>query len=104
HSGKEVLRLSVANRTHSQPPSMRARTDAGVIAITPVSEIVPAFVTRPGVITDLVSRHSCRRGHDIGHLVERSGCFGVERFKIVPRDHACKARARLERQLVERAV
>jgi hypothetical protein len=47
---QEILRLPVADRAHSATTPMRPGTDAGVILVAPVSEIVPALCSRLGMI------------------------------------------------------
>src|SRR5579884_3353723 len=90
---KEVLGLAMADAAQAQPAPVSAGTDSGVIAVAPVSEIVPALLARARVIADLVERHSRSRRHRVGQLVERRGRFGVERLELAFRDHAGETRA-----------
>ena len=56
-SGEEVLGLAVPHGAHPEPAAVRAGADAGIIAVAPVSEVVPALLAAPRVIADLVGGH-----------------------------------------------
>ena len=83
---------------------MRPGTDAGIIAVSPVSEIVVALLPAAGVIADFVGWYPGTGRHGVGQLVERRGDVGVERLELALRRLGRKARARLYRQLVQREV
>ena len=42
-------------------PAMRAGADAGIFAVAPIDEVVPAFRAGPGVVGDLVGRQAVLR-------------------------------------------
>ena len=83
-SGQEVLRLAMAHRSHSKAATVRSRTDAGIIAIAPISEIVATFLAGPRMIADLVSR-AC--------APPRSSDVSARRAQLQYRHRAAQARA-----------
>src|ERR1041385_5509375 len=91
---KEVLRLLVPKRPHGQPAPMRSGAHASVISILPVGEVMSAFLPRPGMVADFVSRHSGSRRHCVGQLVEGSRRIWIERLESMLCDHAGEACAR----------
>ena len=55
---------------------MRAGTNAGVVAIPPVQQIVAAFVSGAGMIGDFIARQARRFADLLGELIEvSSGVF-----------------------------
>src|SRR5699024_9448207 len=67
-SREEVFGLAVTNAAHARASSVGARADAGIIAITPVCEIVPALLSRARMIADFVGGHPGRQGHVRSHV------------------------------------
>ena len=65
-------------------PAMRARADAGVIPVAPVSEVVAALLARPGVVGDFIGGEARRRGPLLGQLEQVAARVGVERLELMP--------------------
>ena len=83
---------------------MRPGADAGVVAVAPVGEVVPALLARPGVVADLVGRQAGLAQQLLGQLVEGGLVVIVHRRHGAGADQGVKARAGLDRELVDREV
>src|SRR4051794_18932963 len=94
----------MSNRAHPEAAAMRARADAGIVAIAPVSEIVPAFLARTRMVADLIGRHPGGRRHDVGQLVKGRRLIDVERMELSSLVQGGEAGAGLDSQLIERKV
>ncbi len=83
---------------------MRAGTDADVILVAPVGEVVAALLARPRMIADLVGGQAPGFGQFAGQCVEvRRGIVG-KRHERAPADVGGEARAGLDRELIERQM
>ena len=83
---------------------MRAGTDARIILVAPVSEVVPAFRARPGVVGDFVGGQAagCRALLCQFEQACRSVC--IERLELMLRNHRREPCARLDGQLIKRQM
>ncbi len=88
----------------AEPAPVRARADAGIVAVAPVSEVVAALLTGPGMVADFVERQARGGGDFAGEFVEVGGNVGVDGLEFAGGMEGGEARARLDRQLVERQV
>ena len=84
--------------------AVRARADAGIIAVAPVSEVVAALRARARVVADFIGGQARGRGALAGQLVQRGGEVGVERLELARGMERGEARAGLDGQLVERQM
>ena len=75
---------------------MGAWTDARVIPVSPVGEVVAAFLAGTRVIADFVGRDAGGGGALRGQFEEIGGFVGVQRFELVLGDHRREARAWLD--------
>ena len=62
--------------------TVRAGADAGILAVAPVQQIVPAFLPRPGVIGNLVALQSGLGGHRLGRGEQLIGKLGLGRAEL----------------------
>ena len=99
-----ILWLAMAQGSHAGAPPMRAGPDTGIIAISPIGEIVPAFFAGARVVADFVVRHAGGRGDGLGQFVELGRAVEVERMESGAWRRRSRTRARFDRQLVEREM
>ena len=87
-------------------PAVRAWADAGIVAIAPVDEVVPALGAGAGVVGDLVGRRGRRRRRSPGSRGTcRRRASGVgQAAQPAARGKVAEAGAGLDRELVEREV
>ena len=84
---------------------MGAGTDADIVAIAPIDEVVPALGARPGVVGDLVGRQAGGREPLLRQLEQRGGGVLVGRKRTRRAAGAlAEGRVRLDRQLIERQM
>src|SRR3546814_16937143 len=73
YGGKPVFRLFASEACPAQPPAVRSGTDAQIVLIAPIYQIVAALLTRPGVVADLISRNASRSRQCASHLEQIGG-------------------------------
>ena len=83
---------------------MRARTDAQVIAVAPVDQVVTRLLPRRGVIGHFVGGHAGLVHAALRQFVEGHRDFDVEFLHRAAQEGGVKRRTFLERQLVERMM
>ena len=91
-------------RAADAEPPVRARAAAGVFAVTPVEEVVAAFLARRGVVGDLVGRQPRRGRQLLRRLVERERGVLVGDDELAGGVQRGERRLRLDGELVERQV
>ena len=84
--------------------SMRARADAGIIAIAPIDQIVPAFRTGPGMIGNLIGGQTGGLGHFLRRLVEISRQVIIRNHQRTGLVQQRERRFRFDGQLIERQM
>src|SRR3546814_20043365 len=77
YGGKPVFRLFASEACPAQPPAVRSGTDAQIVLIAPIYQIMAALLTRPGVVADLISRNASRSRHCASHLEQIGGLVRI---------------------------
>ena len=83
---------------------MRAGTDAEIILIAPIDEIVPAFLARARMIGDFVSRQARGGEGVLRRLVKRALRLFIRQAEIAARESARESSACLDGELIEREM
>src|SRR5262245_54182861 len=99
-----ALRRGCLPRAAGDDPAMGAGPDAGVLAVAPVEQVVPALLAGGSVVGDLVGRQSCMLHHLLRHVVEGAGRLAAGYSQLATRMEVRERRSRLYRELVERQV
>src|SRR3982750_4705928 len=94
----------MACRPHAQATPVGARSDARIVAVSPVSEIVAALMSAARMVADLVGGKAGGGRHRVGQLVQHGRRILVERLELAGGVQRCKARPGLDRQLVKRQM
>src|SRR3546814_13223874 len=89
YGGKPVFRLFASEACPAQPPAVRSGTDAQIVLIAPIYQIMAALLTRPGVVADLISRNASRRRHCASHLEQIGGMVRIEIGREAWRERGC---------------
>ena len=84
--------------------AMGARTDAGIFAITPVEQIVPAFLARSGMVGDFVRRQARRPGQRLRCFVKPGGDIVVGNGQPALGVEQRIGRLRFDGELIERQM
>src|SRR4029453_5824845 len=95
--GEEVFRLLVADGALAETTPVGARSDAGIIAIAPVSEIVAALFAGASMVGNLIGWHAGRLGAHLCQLEHLGRGLCLNRLEFVLRHHGREARAGLDR-------
>src|SRR3546814_5472588 len=77
YGGKPVFRLFASEACPAQPPAVRSGTDAQIVLLAPIYQIMAALLTRPGVVADLISRNASRSRHCASHLEQLGGLVRI---------------------------
>ena len=85
-------------------PAMGAGADAGIFAIAPVDEVVPALGAGHGVVGNLVGRQAGRVADFLGDGIEIGGGVVVGHGQLAGLAQREEGRVRLDGELVERQV
>ena len=86
-------------------PAVSAGTDADIVAVAPVDEVVTALLARPGVVADLVGGQPGVAEQLAGSARTGSACSSSSSGTSWPcLDHGVEARAGLDGELVERQM
>jgi len=85
-------------------PTMGARSDTGVFAVTPIDQVMPAFRARLGVVGNLVRRHAGGIAYLLRHLIKLSSGIRVGNRELAGAMQRLKWRIGLDGELVEREV
>ena len=91
-------------RIAQRDPAMRARSDAGIVAIAPVGEVVAALATGSGEIADFVGEQPMVGANRLRLFVEGGRCIIVGQRDLAPAMHALEHRAGLDGELIKRKV
>ena len=83
---------------------MRAGADAGIFAVAPIDEIVPALGAGPRVVGDFVGGHAVRLGDLLRRVEQRAGEILVGRLQLAGPPQALEHRVGLDGELVEREM
>ncbi len=83
---------------------MRARPDAGIVAVPPIGQVVAALRAGAGVIGRLIGGQAGRGGHGAGRLEQVGGGVAIGDHQPPRLRLGREARARLDGQLVERQM
>ena len=101
---QKVLRLLPPHAGAIQPPAVRSRADAHIVAIAPIGEIVAALLAGPGMIGHLVGGQPRRERERASELEQRGGAVGIIIAKLTLGGERGEAGAGLDGELVEREV
>ena len=85
-------------------PTMGPGADAGIFAIAPIDQIVPAFGAGAGMVRDLVDRQALPCRDLLRDLVELGARIGIGQGELAGPVELVESRAGLDRQLVEREM
>src|SRR3546814_3033569 len=77
YGGKPVFRLFASEACPAQPPAVRSGTDAQIVLIAPIYQIMAAHLTRPGVVADLISRNGRGRRHYASQIEQNGGLVRI---------------------------
>ncbi len=84
--------------------AMRAGTNARIIAITPIDQVMAALRSGPGVIGDFISRHSRRFAQLLRGFVKSRRQIVVGNAKLAVLVEQREGRLRLDGELIEREM
>ena len=99
-----LRRSRVALPADRHNAAMRTGADAGVLAITPVGQVVPALFAGRGVVGDLVRRQARLLRQLLGQLVKVVRHLAVRHTQLAARVQRREGCLGLDCQLVERQV
>src|SRR3546814_5658399 len=98
YGGKPVFRLFASEACPAQPPAVRSGTDAQIVLIAPIYQIMAALLTRPGVVADLISRNASRSRHCASHLEQIGGMVRIGGREFALAHQRVEPGARLNRE------
>ena len=108
HQRRPALRIALRHgglpRAVGDDAAVRSRPDAGVLAVAPVEQVVPALLARRGVVGDLVGRQARALGHLLRQLVEGARRLAIGHDELAARMQLGERRALLDGELVERQM
>src|SRR5688572_6202705 len=87
-----------------EPSAVRSGTDAGIIAVAPVGEVVAALLAAQRMVADFVGGQAGGRGALGRQLIERGSLVGIERLELACGSERSEARPGFDGQLVERQM
>src|SRR3546814_5842884 len=84
--------------------SVRTGTDASIVAIAPIRQIMPALLPRPRMVRYLVARQAGGARHRLRRVEQVGGGVAVGDDELALRRQRREARARLDGELIERQM
>src|SRR6185437_6964963 len=91
-------------RAVKRQTAMRPRTDADIVAVAPIDQIVPRFAAGARVVGYFIGRQTGLIQALLGEFVERPGAIVIGHGKIAACMRGVKRRAGLDGELVERKM
>ena len=88
-------------RVADHQPSVSAGTDAGIILVAPVGEIMPAFVAWPGVVGDFVGEQAVTGGRFRRGVIKGRSSIFIRQNDVAAPMQSFIGRPRLDGELVE---
>ena len=99
-----VFRLLVPHRRQAAAPSMRSRTDARIVMVQPICQVVAALCARAGMVRYFIGRKAGFGHHVLGQFVKLGAMIRIHSLKRTAGGKGCKSGPWLNRQLIQGQV